>query len=618
MMVDRWGSGILQFSVDRGSKFYYIEMSLTAFNFSHGSLVIADTGGLIRMRISFLSIFIALAMSWLGCGKKQESADVALINGLIYTVDEKRPVAQALAIVGDRIVFVGKNSDAKKWIGDTTQVIDLGGKTVVPGFIDSHYQFQGVGRRAYDLNLDGCKSIEEFLSRIKNWTRTKAIGEWITGRGWMEEDWPTKQFPTRWDLDRVASDLPVYLKRADGHMALANSKALEIAGIAASTPNPAGGEILKDEHDKPNGLFVDRAMNLIEQHIPSNTLEMQRKFALKANEVALAYGVTTIHDAGSSWETINLWRQFYEDDKMQVRIYGFVRGPGADADNLLLDGAQIGMFNHHFTVRGIKISIDGALGSRGAALREKYSDAETNGLFLFRDEEIYPTIKAATEHGIQMAIHAIGDAANRKVLDLYERAFKEVPVEKRRVAEPRFRIEHAQIVDQADIPRFKKLGVIPSMQPSHAIGDLHFAVRRLGVNRLLGAYAWRTFIDDGCFIAGGSDAPVEEGNPMIEFYAAVSRRDTTGFSAEGWHPELRMTREEALKSLTLWGAYAAFEEKLKGSLEPGKLADLVVLDRDLMQAPEPELFRINVVMTMVGGKVVFRGDHMKVLAQKQE
>jgi len=555
--------------------------------------------------MKMFAIFIVLAMGWAGCQSRRQPADIVFTNGVIHTGDDKNPSAQAIAIAGDRIAFVGSNTEAQNWIGDKTRVIDLGGKTVVPGFIDSHYHFQSVGRRAFNLNLDGCKSLEEFLSRIHNWTAGKPAGEWITGRGWMEEDWPEKKFPTTNELDRLVPDLPIYLNRADGHMALVNSKALEIAGITAETPNPPGGEILKDASGKPNGLLVDKAMSLVTQHIPSSSPEMQEKFAVKANEVALAYGLTTIHDAGSSWETVNLWKRLYGEEKLQVRIYEFVRGPGAEVDSLLQSGAQIGLFENHLTIRGIKISIDGALGSRGAALLENYSDENTRGLFLFKDEEVYPTIKTATAKGLQMAIHAIGDAANRKVLDLYERAFNEVPVEKRKIAEPRFRIEHAQILDAADMPRFKMLGVIPSMEASHAIGDLHFAVRRLGLNRLRGAYAWRTFIAQGNYIAGGSDAPVEEGNPLIEFYASVARRDTTGFSAEGWHPELRMTRDEALKSLTLWGAMAAFEEDLKGSLSPGKLADLVVLDRDLMTAPENELFQIKVLMTMVGGKMVF-------------
>lgn len=548
----------------------------------------------------------ALLPLLLACGAKQEPADLVLRGGVIHTVDTNNTSAEAVAVKGDRIVWVGASTAAEKFIGPNTRVIELHGKTVVPGLIDSHYHFQGVGKRAYDLNLDGAKSLEDFKTRIQNWAANKAPGEWLLGRGWMEEDWPAKQFPTRADIDAVVADRPVFLNRADGHMAVVNSKALEIAGISANTANPPGGEILRDRSGAPNGLFVDNAMDLIEQHIPMNTREVQEHYAKKADETSLAYGWTTIHDAGSDWGTINLWKSLYEQNKLKIRIYEFVRGPSADVDTLLARKPEIGLFNHRLTIRGVKISADGALGSRGAALLEKYSDENTTGLFLHADEKVYPIVKAATEKGFQMAIHAIGDAANRKVLDFYERAAQEVPVEARALREPRHRIEHAQIVHLNDLPRFKKLGVIPSMEASHAIGDLHFAPRRLGDERLLGAYAWRTLIDDGNIIAGGSDAPVEEGNPMIEFYASVARKDTTGFSASNWHEALKMTRLEALKSLTIWGAYAAFEEDLKGSIEVGKLADFAVLDRDLMTAPEESLFRIQNVMTIVGGEVVFK------------
>ncbi len=557
-------------------------------------------------RALWFGLALLAVMLVLACRTQQDVADLVLRGGVVHTVDANNTIAQAVAVQGDRIAMVGSNAEIEKWLGPNTRVIELHGQTVVPGFIDSHYHFQNVGKRAYDLNLDGATSLEDFQTRVKNWAARKAAGEWLLGRGWMEEDWATKQFPTRHDIDAVVADRPVYLNRADGHMAVVNSKALELAQINASTANPAGGEILKDKNGAPNGLLVDNAMRLVTQHIPSNSREVQERYARKANEVALAYGLTTIHDAGSSWETVNLWKSLYEQNKLQLRIYEFVRGPGADADTLLQRGAEIGLFNNRLTIRGIKISADGALGSRGAALLEKYSDDEhTTGLFLHEDEKIFPLIKTATEKGLQIAIHAIGDAANRKVLDFYERAAAEVPVESRAIRAPRHRIEHAQIIHPEDIPRFKKLGVLPSMQASHAIGDLHFAPRRLGNERLLGAYAWRTLLDDGNIIPGGSDAPVEEGNPMIEFYAAVVRKDTTGFSGAGWHPELKMTRLEALKSLTIWGAYAAFEENLKGSLEVGKLADFAVLHEDLMTAPEEHLFRIQNVMTIVGGKVVF-------------
>lgn len=555
---------------------------------------------------NLLVLLALLQLLLLACVAKQESADLVLRGGVIHTVDANHRTVEAVAVKGDRIVLAGTNAEAEKMIGPNTRVIELNGKTVVPGLIDSHYHFQGVGKRAYDLNLDGATSLEDFQTRIKNWAANKAPGEWLLGRGWMEEDWPVKNFPTRAELDAVVADRPVYLNRADGHMAVVNSKALELAGIHASTPNPPGGEILRDKNGAPNGLFVDNAMDLIEQHIPMNTREVQESYAKKADEASLAYGWTTIHDAGSDWGTIDLWKSLYAQNKLKIRIYEFVRGPSADVDTLLGRKPEIGLFNHRLTIRGIKISADGALGSRGAALLEKYSDENTTGLFLHADERVYPIVKAATEKGFQMAIHAIGDAANRKVLDFYERAAQEVPAEARAIREPRHRIEHAQIVHPSDLPRFKKLGVIPSMEASHAIGDLHFAPRRLGDARLVGAYAWRTLLDDGNIIAGGSDAPVEEGNPMIEFYASVARKDTTGFSASNWHEQLKMTRLEALKSLTIWGAYAAFEEELKGSIEVGKLADFAVLDGDLMTAPEESLFRIQNVMTIVGGEVVFK------------
>lgn len=541
------------------------------------------------------------------CGGGRSNADLIFINGIMYTADEARPTAEAVAVAGNKILAVGSTDEIEQYADAGTRVIDLAGKTMVPGFNDSHYHFMGVGRREFHLNLDGVKSLQEFLDRVQAEAARKSAGEWVTGRGWIEEDWPSKRFPTRHDLDSVAPEHPVFLNRADGHAAVVNSRTLEMAGITKETPDPQGGQILRDpDTGEATGMLLDRAMDLVRRHIPPDTSEAQlREYAKKANDVAIAYGLTQVHDMGTNWRTVNLWKDMYEKGELKIRMQAYIRGPGDDANRLLEDGAQIGLFDHRLTVRGIKITQDGALGSRGAALLEPYSDANTSGFLIFEDEEIYPTIKRATEHGIQMAIHAIGDRANRNVLDLYERAFNEVPPDQRAIAEPRFRIEHAQIVHPDDMPRFCEMGVIPSLQPSHAIGDLHFAVRRLGLERMDRGYAWRTLIDLGCFIPGGSDAPVEEGNPMIEFYAACVRRDTTGFSAEGWRPELKMTREEALKSLTIWGAQAVFEEDLRGSITPGKLADLVVLDRDLMTEPEDRLFDIKVLMTVIGGEVLY-------------
>jgi hypothetical protein len=537
-----------------------------------------------------------------------QHADLVFKNGVIYTVDDQMPKARAVAVKGETILAVGTNEEIEHFIGGGTRVIDLQGKTMVPGFIDSHYHYMGVGKREYQLDLDGTRSLDECLQKLKAEVAQRQKGEWITGRGWIEEDWPTKEFPTRYDLDRVAPDHPVMLRRVDGHALVANSLALKLAGISRETANPQGGEILRDKTTgEATGMLIDNAMDLLIKHIPPDTtLEVMHKYAKKAEEVALAYGLTQVHDMGTDWRTVELWKDMYQKGELKIRLYAYIRGPGEDADRLLSEGPQIGWFGQRLTVRGIKITADGALGSRGAALLEPYRDEETSGLLIYKDEQIFPTIKRALENGIQVAVHAIGDRANRTVLDLFERAMKEVPPERQLHMPPRFRIEHAQVVALEDMPRFAKLGVIPSMQPSHAIGDLHFAVRRLGLDRMTEAYAWRTLLDLGCYIPGGSDAPVEEGNPLIEFYAAVARKDTTGFSNDGWHPELKMTREEALKSLTIWGAKAAFEEEIKGSITPGKFADLAVLDRDLMTEPEDRLFDIKVLMTVVGGEVVFQ------------
>jgi hypothetical protein len=543
-----------------------------------------------------------------GCTAVKNKADIFLKNAKIYTVDEKMTVAGAIAIGDGKIFAVGAEADLEQYVDAKTRVIDLQGKTVVPGLIDSHYHFTGVGKREYVLNLDGTTSLEHFLGKVKAEVAIKPDGEWILGRGWIEEDWPSKEFPTRYDLDKVAPDNPVILTRADGHAIVVNSLALKLAGIDKTTPNPQGGEIIRDKDDEANGLILDKAMQIVRIHAPSDsTTEMITKYALKANEVATKYGLTQVHDMGVDFREIGVYKNLYNQGKLKIRIAAYVRGPGDNAQSVLANSVETGLFDHKLSIAGIKITQDGALGSRGAALVAPYSDAETKGLLIYKDEQIYPYIKHAAENGLQMAIHAIGDAANKNILDLYEKADGEVGG----ISQKRFRIEHAQIVQLDDISRFRQLGVIPSMQPSHAIGDLHFAVRRLGVDRIAEAYAWRKFLDQGNIVPAGSDAPVEEGNPMIEFYAAVVRKDTTGFSGRGWFPEYRMTREEALKALTIWGAQAAFSEQFIGSLEPGKYGDLVVLDQDLMTAPESELFNIKVLMTMIAGEIVYENENFK-------
>lgn len=540
---------------------------------------------------------------------KSEAADTIFKNGNIYTVNERQgsALAEAIAVKAGKIIFVGSNQDAKAYEGKETRVVDLKGKTVVPGMTDSHYHLSGVGMREMTLNLEGTASLEQLLAKIKERVERAKPGEWITGRGWIETFWKPPVFPTRSDLDKVSPDNPVILTRADGHGAVANSAALKIAGIDKGTPGPFGGEIIKDKTTgEPTGMLLDNAQGLVRRHVPATTRADEEQAILLGIKRSVELGWCEVQIPGNSYDEIELIKKLFGEGKIKLRIYDAVSGPGASAQRLLSEGPIIGAFDNRFTVRGIKAYMDGALGSRGAALLEPYSDdPNTSGFFRTKEENLLPMFIEALRKGIQVETHAIGDRANRAILDLYEKAFKAVPPAERKIAAPRWRIEHSQIVNPADIPRFAKLGVIPSMQPSHAIGDLHFAASRLGVKRLEGAYAWQSFIKSGSVIAGGSDAPVERGEPMIEFYAAVARKDQKGFAGEGWHPEQAVTREQALKMFTIWAAYAAFEENIKGSIEVGKLADFTVLSADIMKIAEPEILKTRCVMTVINGEVVY-------------
>ena len=535
-----------------------------------------------------------------------DDVDFLLINGNVYTVNEKQPHADAIAIKKDRIVFVGSNADAKKFHAPRT--IDLVGKTVLPGLTDSHCHIFGIGERELTLNLEGTNTLEDFLAKVGARATKTEPGKWITGRGWIETFWKPPRFPTRQDLDSMAADHPLFLTRADGHAAAANSAALAIAKIDKNTPNPFGGEILKDKaNGEPTGMLLDNAMELVAKSIPQPTATEREQALITGITRELSLGWCEIQNAGSHKNDIDLIKKVYSDSTAKIRFVNCVFGPGADAQNFLKEGATLNAFDHHFTQRTIKVIFDGALGSRGAALLEPYSDApETSGYLTEKPEELRPMFEEALRRGIQVETHAIGDRANRMILDLYEGAFKAVPPDQRLIKEPRWRIEHAQVVDPADLPRFAKLGVIPSMQPSHAISDLFFAPKRLGMDRLAGAYAWQSFLKQGSIICGGSDAPVERGEPMIEFYAAVARKSIKGESGPGWHPEQTVSREQALKMFTIWPAIAAFEEKDKGSTEIGKLADFTVLSQDIMKIPAPEILKTRAEITVIGGEVVYQ------------
>jgi len=537
---------------------------------------------------------------------RAQDMDLVVVNGNIYTVNEKQPHAEAFAVRDQRIAFVGSTADVQKLRSANTRVIDLGGKTVVPGLTDSHCHIFGIGEREMRLNLEGTNSLQDFLAKVKERVSHTEKGKWITGRGWIETFWKPAEFPSRQDLDKVAPDNPVFLTRADGHASVVNSAALKIAKIDKNTPNPFGGQISKT-NGEPNGMLLDNAQDLAAKHVPKPTEAEREQALLLGINREIGLGWCEIQNAGSDKEDIKLIKTAFADGKIKIRFINAVYGPGEDAQNFLASGPTIDAFNHHFTQRTIKIIFDGALGSRGAALLKPYNDApDASGFLTERPEELRPLFEEALRRGIQVETHAIGDRANRIILDLYDQAFKAVPPEERKIRDPRWRVEHAQIVNPADIPRFAKLGVIPSMQPSHAISDLFFAPARLGMDRLADAYPWQSFLKSGCIIAGGSDAPVERGEPMIEFYAAIARKSIKGESGEGWHPEQAVSREQALKMFTLWPAYAAFEEKDKGSIEPGKLADFTVLSQDIMRIPDPEILKTRAAMTVIGGEVVFQ------------
>jgi predicted amidohydrolase YtcJ len=562
------------------------------------------------MKLLSLVASLLLLLTLMPAQQPAQTADVVFKNGNVYTANDKEPRAEAIAVKADRIIFVGTNAAAQKLVGQSTRVVDLKGNTVLPGFTDSHQHLSGVGQREMTLNLEGTTSLDDFLAKVKARVDQTKPGDWVTGRGWIETHWKPPVFPTRWDLDKVSPNNPVILGRADGHGAVANSAALHLAGVDKNTPNPFGGEISKDKQSgEPNGMLLDSAQGLVRRKVPPTSPEEAQRAVVLGVKRNIELGWTQIQDAGGSYADVEIFKKLYAAGTIKLRIYKAVHGPGASATRLLNEGATIGAYGNRFTFRSIKVVSDGALGSRGAALLAPYSDAsDTSGFLTVKAEDLRPMLREALRKGIQIETHAIGDLANRFILDEYEAALKDVPPGERKVADPRWRVEHAQIVNPADIPRFAKLGIIPSMQPSHAIGDLFFAPSRVGIDRLKGSYAWESFIKSGIVVPGGSDAPVERGEPMIEFYAAVARKDQKGFSGEGWHPEEAVTREQALKMFTLWPAYAAFEDKLRGTIEVGKLADLTILSADIMKIPAAEILKTRCVMTVINGEIVHEGN----------
>ena len=554
-----------------------------------------------------LFVFILLAVLFTSCSENQscKSADVVLINSTIYTLNDSAPNAQAVAFLGDTLVFVGSNALSKEYQCNDAKVIDLKGSYVYPGFVDSHAHLKGIGHRENSLNLQGIDSLKEMLTTVEIFSNGIQPGEWVVGRGWIEKVWPEKRFPTRYELDRFSSDKPVILERADGHAVVVNSLALELAGIGSESIDPHGGRIEKDKNGEPTGMLIDKATSLVEKLIPKTTKQEDKRDLKAGIDSNVSLGWTQVQIAGGTFSDIEILEEIKKEGNLLQRVY-FAVSAGKPAETLLKLGPKLDPENM-LTVRGIKLYADGALGSRGAALLEKYEDQDTTGLLIFTKEETLPVLEEALKKGIQIQTHAIGDKGNRITLDWYQEAFNSIVDEERKVIDPRWRIEHSQIITKEDQIRFRDMEIIASMQPSHAIGDLHFAPSRLGMQRVGNGYVWRNLIDLGVVVAGGSDAPVEIGDPRIEFYAAVARKDLDGFYDKGWHLEQAVTREEALKMFTIWPAFAAFQEDVNGTIEVGKLADLTIFSKDIMKVPEEEILEAQVIMTIVNGKIVFEG-----------
>ncbi len=562
--------------------------------------------------------FIAIIFLSIACtSEKIDFADKVFKNGAIYTADNNNSKVEAVAVKGDRILATGTQQEIEKYIGENTQIIDLQGMTMTPGFIEGHGHFMGLGLNEMQLDLLDVKSYDELVERVAKAVSEAEPGQWIIGRGWHQSKWNNENekfvqgFQTHEKLSAVSPDNPVYLKHASGHAAFANQKAMEIAGVTQLSKEPIGekdvkgGEIIRDELGNPTGIFNERGMRLIADHIPHNNVDYFTAAMQKAVAACWRNGITSFHDAGVKREFIELYQAAKAEGKLGVRLYVMLTG----WDPQLLEdwykkGPMIDSIDNLLTIRSVKLNCDGALGSRGAWLLEEYTDRPGHyGHETLSMDSVMLQARNGLKYGFQVCAHAIGDRANKEILDRYEIAFNEAPD----AGDVRYRIEHAQHLHPDDIARFGQLGVIPAMQAVHMSSDRPWAIDRLGEKRIVeGAYMWQELIKTGAVIVNGTDVPVEPINPLASFYASVSRKTLSGTPEGGYEPAQKMTREQALKSYTINAAYGAFEEKVKGSIEPGKLADFTVFTDDLMTIPEEKILDIEVGLTVIGGKVVYQ------------
>lgn len=528
-------------------------------------------------------------------------------NGRIYTENEKQPLVSALASCGQNLIFAGSDEGAMKLAGPDTEIMDLQNKTVVPGFIEGHIHLQSYGESLQMLAIRD-RSKEDILQSVKEKAACTESGKWIVGgMGWNNEVWDDPSYPSREELDAVSPDHPVMLPRMDGHMIWVNSKAFELCGIDEQTPNPEGGEFFRTASGRLQGCVANHAADMIKHHIPAPNQEERIQSLLTAQKALLSYGVTSLNDMSTSWENVCDLKKMYESGQYFLRFSGALRDAlGKNADPRLheyfLQCPEIDLYDRHYTVRAIKILGDGSVGAQSACLKEEYSDRPGHfGMKMQTDEELYQMVREAAEHHMQVIIHAIGDATIDQVLSVYKRVIDEL-----HLTDHRFHIEHFQTVTGDSRERAKSLGVIAGMQPTHAPNSASMALRRLGKERAAGAYAAGLVLKTLGMIAGGSDAPVAPPNPLDGIHSAVTRTNGKLEPKGGFFPENALTREEALKAYTIWGAYAQFTEKEKGSLEPGKLADFVILDQDLMAVPADEILNLQVLATVIGGRTVYR------------
>ena len=553
----------------------------------------------------------------IACQEKNQEADLVVMGGTIYTVNEAQPRVEAVAVKGDTIIFAGSAKDVRKYVRTKTRVIDLGDRVMTPGIIESHAHLMDIGYQAMKLNLADVRSYEEMVEKVRQAVERAKPGEWILGGGWHQDKWENrpqkiiKGFQTHDLLSAVSPENPVFLEHASGHAAMANAKAMEISGL-----NPLaiekmrrdvaqeGGEIIRDHLGNPTGIFNERAVNLIARYIPANTAETDTRALGAALELCAKNGITSFHDAGTTREDLSLFRKFKQESKLTARLYVMLTGTDPELLDEWLNKEPVVDPDHWLTIRSIKLNCDGALGSRGAWLLEPYTDRpDFSGMATLSMDTVSEVCRRALQSGFQVCSHAIGDRANREILDRYEAAFRENPAGAK---DHRFRIEHAQHLHPDDIERFGKLGVIPAMQAIHMSSDRPWAIDRLGGKRIReGAYMWQSLLRSGARVTNGTDAPVEPVNPIPSFYASVTRKTLKGEPEGGYEPDERMTREQALRSYTLDAAYGEFQERVKGSIEGGKLADFTVFSQDLMTVAEEKILTTEVVLTIVGGKVVY-------------